>query len=170
MRNLDLGWVTEQLACGPQAGMVVKEFGEQLIPLNRVTFDRCQAAGINILWAGVRLLDAAGRRDLIAFTIRQRNAAIVAVLGRAAPAVDQRAAEAVTARAAFEAAPDDTEARKRLMILKDLDDDGNADAADVRSVDRAIAHCLRAVSSAGLDEEPVETAILEFMAAKVLTP
>lgn len=161
-RSVDGAWLAEQNACGPDFDLIRHEFGEGVIDLSPANYERAVARGINVLWAGVRLLDEDGRKDVIGLAIRERAEALRDILGEPPPSMAALPAAIGRAREDWKRTLDD-EIRKRLMVLKDLDSDLRAKVVDPAAVDLVIRHLLRAVSSAGLDEEPVRERIRAYM-------
>ncbi|KKN23179.1 hypothetical protein LCGC14_0907660 [marine sediment metagenome] len=143
-------WLEDAGACGPDLRRSIEEFGEEIEATTAVV-TAARAVGIDVLWAGCHLLDEAGRREFVAFTLAQRETAMTALFGEIPPAAElpAKAREEWSRYEETAARPD----RNRAVVLGEAARDAALSDPTAAQAHEAAAAARRAFSYAGLDEK-----------------
>ena len=83
--------------CAEQYATVARMYPDG-VPLTAAAIAALEAAGVDTMWAGLRLLTARQRREFVVFTLRQRQPALVTLFGRAGLPEQAAAIEALRLR------------------------------------------------------------------------
>lgn len=155
-------------ACGDDYKRAVEMFGD-FVDLSPATVAQARAAGLNLLWMGVRLLDEPGRAAFMAYTLAERTRLLTVLLGASPPA------SAAGLRQAGDAAwqqwatttPDDIDARSRATVLREAARDMEKQAPTPAELESAGLAVQRAASYAGEDQIPMRDAMVDWIVARV---
>ncbi|OGR89984.1 MAG: hypothetical protein A2V88_12320 [Elusimicrobia bacterium RBG_16_66_12] len=163
-------WLAGMNACGPEFDAFRQHFGDGL-EVTWAAFDAAEAQGLNLIWLGLRLLPPSYLPEFVALTIAERRGAVRSLGGDAlASASDLRAASA----GAWERWQETGDHAQRSLAIALRDLAGDLTLAPMRigaqEAERAVRHCLRAVSMAELEEGPVRRRLCEWMAEKIMGP
>ena len=82
MKRITKSWLVRQQACADQVAQFAKLWPEGM-PLTRANALICHKAGLDVVWAACRLMSIAQRRELIVFTLKQRQSCLVTLFDRA---------------------------------------------------------------------------------------
>ena len=83
--------------CAEQYATVARMYPDG-VPLTAAAIAALEAAGVDTMWAGLRLLTARQRLEFVVFTLRQRQPALVTLFGRAGLPEQAAAIEALRLR------------------------------------------------------------------------
>ena len=83
--------------CAEQYATVARMYPDG-VPLTAAAIAALEPAGVDTMWAGLRLLTARQRREFVVFTLRQRQPALVTLFGRAGLPEQAAAIEALRLR------------------------------------------------------------------------
>ncbi len=161
-------WVASLGACGTDYERAVQLFGEG-VDLSPASVARARAAGLNLLWMAVRLLDEPGRAAFMAYTVTERTRLLTVLLGQAPPkgtAALRKAATAAWHRWAT-AIPEDLASRSLAIVLRELARDIELGAPTPAELEEAGLAVLRARSYAGEDQIPMRDAMVDWIVARV---
>jgi len=165
-------WLAGMNACGPEFDAFRQHFGDGL-EVTWAAFDAAEGQGLNLIWLGLRLLPPPYLPEFVALTIAERQEAVRSLSpGGDAPA-SAPALRAASAGAWERWQETGAHAPRSLAIaLRDLANDLTLAPLRIgaQEAERAVRHCLRAVSMAGLEEGPVRRRLCEWMAEKIMGP
>ena len=155
-------------ACGDDYNRAVEMFGD-FVDLSPATVARARAAGLNLLWMGVRLLDEPGRAAFMAYTLAERIRLLTVLLGAAPPAGAEglrQAGDAAWKRWSA-STPEDFDARNRATVLREAARDMAKDSPTPAEIEAAGLSVQRAASYAGEDQIPIRDAMVDWIVARV---
>ncbi len=165
-RSVSKRWLRERNACLHEYELFGHMFGDGEMAVTRKLVKQALEVGLNVVWAGIRLIDVGGRREFVNFTIDQRGAALERLLGGPPPGtVDEWRRRAEKERATW-AALGDYGARSRALACRDVVEDMGAEPT-VLAAEVASLHALRAIGMAGLDEAAARRGQTEHLLAIV---
>ncbi len=153
----------DQGACGSDLA-IFEATVDDGIELTRAAVEDWRRRGGDVLWAGVRLMSAAGRLTFVTATLDVRRPFIKTIIGRAPPAGAQAKIDLVTQ---IGTKMGDVRSRLKSRVLRDLARDESFADPDCDDAYNATLAVLRAASYATGDQEKARTALIE-RAAEIL--
>ncbi len=168
MVHIDRAQIEKLGACGDDHARALALFGDR-VEITPASVAAARAAGINLLWMGVRLLDEPGRAAFMAYTLAERTRLLTVLLGAAPPASAaglRQAADAAWQQWAT-TTPDDIDARSRATVLRETARDTEKGAPKPPELEAAGLSVQRAASYAGEDQIPIRDAMVDWIVARI---
>jgi hypothetical protein len=166
VRTVQAEWLEAKGACGPDLRKALTEFGPR-IAISRAVVTRARQLGINVLWAACQLADQIALAEFVAFTLRQRLAALEALMGIPAPPDPAALIEGAAEAWRVWSETGDIRARSLATALRQTARDMQLAAPSPADAEEAAVAAQRAASYAGFDESAVAEEQIEWFTARL---